>query len=65
MIEVYIIAGIQFISTIAGFCIIKFNDLRHLEKDMNGVKESHIKLSDALGDLTSDVSYIKGKIDNT
>jgi hypothetical protein len=49
---------------IAGFCIIKFNDLRHLEKDVGDIKKDVRGNTKKLNKIDKGLAVQKQRIDN-
>ncbi len=45
------------------FLIMKFNDLKHLDKDMKFVGKELKEIKDKVGDLSERVSKIEGKLE--
>lgn len=50
--------------TVGGFCLLKFNDFKHLEKDVGEIKSNNSKTNEKIDELKEDVAYIKGTRDS-
>ena len=46
---------------IAGFCIIKFNDLKHLTKDVAKIDDKVTCLDKKVGNIKTDIAVLKEK----
>jgi hypothetical protein len=60
---VFILGVFQLFCTVGVFCVIKFNDLRHLAIDIKQVIVEQKEMQKSINALSEEVSYIKGKID--
>jgi len=56
---------VQLLSTafmIVIFCVIKFNDLHHIDKRMSSLEDKHDELTASIGNIAVQVSSIDGFI---
>ena len=56
-----IISVLQFVGTIIVFCVIKFNNLDNISKDVKDIVKAQKEQSSDISLLKQDISYLKGK----
>ncbi len=52
----------QFIFGVVVFCVIKMNDLAHIDTRITGLEDKHDELTKAVGNIATQVSSIDGFI---
>lgn len=52
----------QFVFGVVVFCVIKMNDLKHIDMRITGLEDKHDELTKAVGNISIQVSSIDGFI---
>ena len=58
---VFIMMVAQLFLTVGGFCLLKFNDFKHVEKATNKIMEGQESHTKQLTDISDRVSYLEGR----